>query len=107
MDPTRWELEDGEAMANRYPATFRIPTRMWREALYPPHFVKLGFLGVGYQANERMWVQIKSRAVTSGAGEGTKLIRFRGVLKSKPATVQGIDFGDEFEFGPEHILDVD
>lgn len=107
MDPTKWELEDGEAMASRYPSTFRIPLRMWRESLPPMTYVKLSFYGVGYQASEQMWIQIRDRVETPGAIEGTKLIRFRGLVKSKPATLQGLAFNDTIEFGVEHIIDVD
>lgn len=91
-----WIISNGEERASES-ANFHIPERGEREAVKVGDHVKLRFVkkdvGIGPQG-ERMWVE-----VTRIKGK-----RFYGTVANDPVVIEGLAFGDEVEFGPEHVI---
>lgn len=89
-------LFNGVELHNSSPNTFMIPSAADKEAIKPGDCVKLIFCGAECDMPERMWV-----VVTAIDGD-----RFTGTLDNEPFVLDGIRFGDEVNFGPEHVIDI-
>lgn len=91
-----WIISNGEEAAAAS-ANFEIPEREEREAVQVGDQVKLRFVkkdvGMG-PGGERMWVE-----VTKVRGK-----RFSGRLMNQPVVIEDLAYGDEVEFGPEHVI---
>lgn len=96
-----WWLINGAERNLQYPETFPIPPESERVSLKPGDDVKLGFEtepgsgGMGF-SGERMWVKVREAA-------GHKYV---GELISDPVVIDGLHFGDQIAFLPEHVIDI-
>lgn len=99
-----WSLVDGEARAKEHPGTFEIPPRKEREQLQPGYFAKLIFVTpqmVAQNVGERMWVRVLERKT------GASGVYYRGQLDNSPGLVSGIKAGDELQFEPKNVIDIE
>ena len=86
-----YTLSNAEDLSQENPLSFDIPTRVERGSLKEGDTTKLIFDGA-----ERMWVDIVE---VTEAG-------YIGLLANIPTIIKTIEWGDEVEFGPEHIIDI-
>jgi len=107
------KLLDGEALGNRRPDTFEMPSRRARMDIRPGQYVKLGFLldkklASGLEG-ERMWVRVISSS-HGRRGEEGRCVGYFGKLENVPAFIDmskyASDAGYSVAFGPEHVLDI-
>ena len=100
MNPS-WHLENADPIAAASKYTFYKPSRRIIATLAPGHICRLIFAfdsdDPTYPAAERMWVLILE--IDNG--------RFSGTLTNQPVYIKDLHIGDEVEFGPEHIIDLD
>jgi hypothetical protein len=90
-----YRLLDGVRAHNRSPHTFEIPSNAEKAAIRIGDYVKLCFLSVGEDGDERMWVE-----VTKINGN-----KFAGVLMNQPFIFAGILFPNMLiEFEKKHII---
>ena len=87
---------NGVLRNKEHPNTFHIPPEEERKNLPIGSFAKVGFEDPA-GGGERMWFRIVS--ATNG--------RYIGELNNHPAVVDGLQYGDKVEFGPEHVLAVE
>ena len=88
-------LRSAEESHRENPRTFSIPRSDERRNLNIGDIVKMVFepCQAGESA-ERMWVIVRKRTEKGYIGE----------LNNQPATIENLELGDEFEFGPEHVI---
>ena len=95
-----YDIADAEKKQKQAPKKVRIPSREIRENLGKGYHVKLAFEGsgdpYGNTISERLWVEI------TGKRKG----RYYGILRTSPAFVKDLNYGDSVEFGPENICSI-
>lgn len=88
-------LRSAEESHRENPRTFSIPRSDERRNLKEGDLVKMVFEPCqDDESAERMWVIVKKRTAKG----------YLGVLDNVPATIENLAAGDEFEFGPEHVI---
>lgn len=88
-------LRSAEESHRENPRTFSIPRSDERKNLKVGDIVKMVFEPCQPEESaERMWIIVKKRT-----GKG-----YIGELNNQPATIDNLELGDEFEFGPEHVI---
>lgn len=88
---------DERYLAN--PISFYVPPYEWRTSLKPDDLVKVIFEvdGVPGVRGERMWVKITE----------AKAGRYKGTLNNQPVVLKDqLKLGDEIEFGPANICNI-
>ena len=99
-------LEDVEQMHHEHPRTCQILDRAVRESLRPGDqarctfvWVELDWVGATERSrqSERLWVEVKR--VLPGP-------RYLGLVANQPLCQYLPKFGDEVDFGPEHVLNI-
>lgn len=101
-----WQLEDCEALAGRYPDTFKLPSKAARARARVGSLVRLHFIVTdpevtaepGNPRAERMWVE-----VCEMSGNGAML----GHLTNEPACIESLEPGDVIEFLWRHVAQVE
>lgn len=90
-------LRNAEESHRENPVTFSIPRSDQRRNLQEGDVVKMIFdpCQPGESA-ERMWVIVKKKFQKGYLGE----------LNNIPATIENLEVGTEFEFGPEHVISI-
>jgi len=88
-------LRNAEASHRENPVTFSIPRSDERRNLREGDVVKMIFepCQPGESA-ERMWVIVKQKLPDG----------YIGALDNIPATIENLEAGEEFKFGPEHVI---
>lgn len=89
-----WVLDDAEKRHRAHPDRFDIPDEKARTTLARGQAVKLIFIGP--YGGERMWVQIKR----------VRPHHYVGKLNNDPICIPGLKWGDEIQFEPKHVIDI-
>lgn len=90
-----YSLISGLDRARANPETFRLPADDEKAAITPGQFVKIIFSEEGCNP-ERMWVEVTAK-------DGDLIT---GVLSNVPYVLSSVKYGDEVEFGPEHVIQI-
>ena len=93
--PRCLSLRSAEESHRENPTTFSIPRSDERRNLREGDIVKMVFEPCqSGESAERMWVIVKQKLPDG----------YVGALDNIPATIENLEVGEEFRFGPEHVI---